>query len=327
MFKRILLPLDGSHNAERAIPIALRLARAYSGTITLLRVVNPNWPSPTQTSFAQELPAHARFEAEHYLVNLAKKDEFQGIQTEIQVPMGNETATILVNARPQKTDIILLNSHGYTGISRWMMGSVAEKVTRYAEVPVLLLRTQSALPLGPHPDPTQPLRILVPLDGSNYAAAALEPAAELVYALAASTKNAIHLVQTIDNTNALPTARNYLQAIATRIKQGEVAPFIARQQIPVTWSVAVSKDAADAIIRVAENGEDAENSGVFGACDMVAMSTHGMSGYPLWSLGSTTERVRIGTRLPMLIVRPAAIVEQEMHYRYAEPEAAVSETP
>ncbi|GLV59694.1 universal stress protein UspA [Dictyobacter sp. S3.2.2.5] len=323
MFRRILLPLDGSHQAERTVPIALRLARAYSGTIILLRVVNLNWPS--QASLAQELPANARFEAEQYLVRLAKKEEFQGIPTEIQVPTGNETATILVNAQKQKADIILLNSHGYSELTRWMMGSVAEKVTRYAEVPVLLLRGHSALPLGPHPDPTQPLRVLVPLDGSDYAASAIEPAAELIHALAASVNRAIHLVRTIDTTNELLTARHYLKDITARIRQGEVAPFISQQQIPVTWSVTVSKDAADSIIRVAENGEGVENSGIAGGCDLIAMSTHGMTGHPLWYLGSTTERVRIGTHLPMLIVRPAAIVEQETHLHRAEPEALVSD--
>ncbi|GCE06527.1 universal stress protein [Dictyobacter aurantiacus] len=325
MFRRILLPLDGSHHAERTVPIALRLARTYSGTIILLRVVNLNWPSSTQSNFAQELPAHARFEAEQYLVKLAKKEQFQGIATEIQVPTGNETAMILASAQKQKADIILLNSHGYSGLTRWMMGSVAEKVTRYAEVPVLLLHGHSALPLGPHPDPTQPLRVLVPLDGSDYAVSAIEPAAELVHALAASANRAIHLVRTIDTTNELQKARHYLQDITTRIRQGEIAPFIAQQQIPVTWSVAVSRDAADAIIRVAENGEGVENSGISGGCDLVAMSTHGITGHPLWYLGSTTERVRIGTHLPMLIVRPAAIVEQETHLHRAEPEALVSE--
>ncbi|GCE20548.1 universal stress protein [Dictyobacter kobayashii] len=324
MFKRILLPLDGSHHAERAIPIALRLARTYNGTIILLRVVNPSWFSSTQSGFTQDLPAHARFEAEQYLVKLTKKAEFQNIQTEIRVPEGNEASTILVTAERQGADIVILNSHGYTGLSRWTMGSVAEKVTRYAEMPILLLRDQSALPIGPHPDPTQPLRVLVPLDGSEHALAALEPAAEFIYALGTPAYSTIHLVRVIDSVDILSAARLYLQTIATRIKQGEVAPFIEQQQIPVTWSIAVSRDAADSIIRVSENGEDAGNSGIFGGCDMIAMSTHGLTSHPLWALGSTTERVRAGTKLPLLIIRPPAISKRPEAHQY-EPEVAISE--
>ncbi|GER90702.1 universal stress protein UspA [Dictyobacter vulcani] len=327
MFKRILLPLDGSYNAERVIPLALRLARMHAGTLILLRVVNLNLFSASQTSLAKELPAQAKFEAERYLVNLTKKAEFQGIQTEIQAPIGHEASTILEIVKRQQADIIILNSHGYTGLSRWNMGSVAEKVTRYAGVPVLLLRHQSALPLGPHPDPTQPLRILVPLDGSNHAAAALEPAADLIYALSTSANCAIHLVRVIHSTDTLHVARLYLQTITTSLKCGEIAPIVAQQQIPVTWSIAVNKDAADAIIRVAENGEDAENSGVFGACDLIAISTHGITSHPLWTLGSTTERVRGGSRLPMLIIRPSVTETQYAMLDQQEPKVAISETP
>ncbi|GCE30136.1 universal stress protein UspA [Dictyobacter alpinus] len=327
MAKRILLPLDGSQNAERALPLALRLARIHTGTVILLRVVNPGWITATKTSFAQQLPAQARFEAEKYLVTLTKKEMFQGIQTEILVPEGNEASTILATAEQQQADLIIVNSHGYTGLTRWTLGSVAEKVTRYAKVPVLLLRDQSALPLGHHPDPIQPLRILVPLDGSTYAAAALEPAAELIYALATSGNCAIHLVRVVDNTETLHIARLYLQTIATSLKQGEIAPIVARQQMPVTWSIAVNRDTADAIIRVAENGEDAENSGVAGGCDIIAISTHGITAHPLWTLGSTAERIRVGTHRPMLIIRPVDINKQNESGEQTEPETAVSETP
>ncbi|GCE11617.1 universal stress protein [Tengunoibacter tsumagoiensis] len=305
MFQRILVPLDGSERAERIVPVALRLARSNGGTIILLRVINPNQPLFSQTMPSQELLDEARAEAKDYLEALSRSEPFQGVRTEIVLPFGSAGATILTAAMLHHADIVIINSHGDTGMSRWVMGSVADKVTRYAEMPVLLFRDRSALPLGPHPDPSEPLRVLVPLDGSELATTALEPAAELLTMLSSATNNALHLIRAVDTREKLPAARDYLQAITARIESGQMVPIIARQQIAVTWSVAINADPADAIVRVAENGEDAENSGVFGGCDLVAITTHGLTGLPFWTMGSVTERVRAATQLPMLIIRPA----------------------
>jgi Universal stress protein UspA and related nucleotide-binding proteins len=325
MFQRILVPLDGSKNSERALPVALRLARSNEGTIILLHVVNTNWPSFAQTIYAQALPDKAKFEAEKYLTSLLKSDQFQGIRIKIIVPFGVEGAMILTTAKQQHADIIVISSHGYTGVSRWMVGSIADKVTRYAETPVLLLHGNSALPLGPHPDPAEPLRILVPLDGSIHAMTAIEPAAELVAALGGSSNKTLHLTHVIDDINQLQSSKYYLQRIATKLKQGEIAPIIAEKHLTVTWSVAVNTDTADAIIRLAEDGESMENSGVPGGCDIIAMSTHGLTGLSLWTLDSITERIRIGTPVPLLIIRPTTIDKSRENYHLYEPELHANE--
>jgi nucleotide-binding universal stress UspA family protein len=132
-------------------------------------------------------------------------------------------------------------------------------------------------------------------------------------------------VRVIDDSETLQSARYYLQTMAHRINAGEILPTISRQQILATWSVAVNTDVAEAILRVAEKGEDAEKSGVFGGCDLIALSTHGLTGLPLWSLGSITERVRVGTRLPLLIIRPTAM-RKSLEYRCSyDPEDVTSE--
>lgn len=86
-------------------------------------------------------------------------------------------------------------------------------------------------------------------------------------------------------------------------------PF-AHLNVSITWSVVFENDVAHAIIRMAENGEDAECAGVFGGCDLIAMATHGRGGLQHWVLGSITERVLGATKLPILIVRPDAVALQ-----------------
>jgi nucleotide-binding universal stress UspA family protein len=75
----------------------------------------------------------------------------------------------------------------------------------------------------------------------------------------------------------------------------------------VTWSIAVELDFASGLIRVAENGQDteeAEDAGLLGGCDLIAMATHGTTGIRRWALGNITERVLHGTKLPILVVHP-----------------------
>jgi nucleotide-binding universal stress UspA family protein len=102
--------------------------------------------------------------------------------------------------------------------------------------------------------------------------------------------------------NKLHKAKIYLNSIADQLREGPLSHL----DLSITWSVAVDTDVAHAIIRMAENGEDAEGAGVFGRCDLIAIATHGRSGLQHWVLGSITERVLGATKLPILVVRPEA---------------------
>ena len=154
------------------------------------------------------------------------------------------------------------------------------------------------------------------LDGSSHAKTAIEPAANLIAALAAPAQGALHLTRVVkpvasDDEEKDPEgrehfmhkAKRYLSSTVEHLREGLVAPAVADLKVPVTWSVAVDTDVASALIRVAENGEDAEGAGVFGGCDLIAMATHGSGGIQRWAMGSITERVLGATKLPLLIVR------------------------
>jgi nucleotide-binding universal stress UspA family protein len=298
MFQRILIPLDGSTRAERVIPVAARLAHASGGSVILVRVVSKSsglWPSVAQqTTLAQQVLAADLAQAERYLAGVATSPELEGVPTESEVRFGPTVSTILTVAAASQADLIVLCSHGYTGITRRIMGSVAEKLARDASMPVLVLREDGPVPGAAHRDASRPLRALVPLDGSAHAKAALEPAASLLAALAGSAPGVLHLVRVVQPVTtdieeggmltASAKARRYLSATAEHIRAGFVAPAAAK------------------LIRTAENAEATEGEEVLGDCDVIALATHGRDGLQRWVMGSVTEQVLRDTKLPLLVV-------------------------
>lgn len=323
MFKRILVPLDGSARAERALAVAARLARASSGSLILLQVVSyahDLWVGGLPPRTRPDSPlAPELTQAERYLAQVTEYPVLKAIPTEAVTLVGSPAHVILSVASSYQADLIVLCSHGYTGMTRWVMGSVAAKVARHALLPVLVLREGGSVPAGPHPDASHPLRVLVPLDGSAYAKSALLPAASLIAALAAPAHGALHLLRVVpppseDKTDnryaaALQKARGYLQQTVEHLREGWVASPAHLLNLTLTCSVAVETDVADAIVRVAENGEDAEGAGVFGGCDVIALASHGRSGLQRWAMGNVAERVLAATTLPLLIVRPPEMID------------------
>src|SRR5947209_11737242 len=319
MFQRILIPLDGSTRAERAIPVAARLAHASGGSVILVRVVSKSsglWPSVAErNTLAQRVLAADLAEAERYLGGVTTSPELEGVPTESVVRFGPTVSTILAVAAASQADLIAMCSHGYTGFKRRIMGSVAEKLAREAEVPVLVLREDGPVTGEAHPGATRPLRALVPLDGSAHAKAALEPAAYLLAALAGSAPGVLHLVRVVQPVTtdieeggmltASAKARRYLSATAEHIREGFVAPAVAQLNLDVTWSVAVDTYVAETLIRTAENAEAAEGrEEMLGNCDLIALATYGRDGLQRWVMASVTEQVLRDTKLPLLVVPP-----------------------
>ena len=325
MFHHILVPLDGSPRAERALPVAARLARFSDGTVVLLRVVSPSTEFVSypvvDAEMLQRLIDPDLEEAGNYLESIINVSSLANVHTETNMIIGQAAATILSLVDTQHIDLIVMCSHGYTGMKRWVLGSVAEKVAHHAPVPVLLLREGGPALVGTPPHAEGPLRALVPLDGSARAKAAIVPAAQLIAALSAPGPGALHLTRVIVLSEAakissserealMRKAKQYLSATVEHIHEGLVASPVADLKLAITWSVTIDDDIASGIIRVAQDGEDAEWAGVFGGSDVIAMATHGYSGLQRWAMGSVTERVLHGTRLPLLIVRPPDMLEK-----------------
>lgn len=320
MFKRILVPLDGAARAERAIPVAARLARASNGSVILLQVVTPPIDYGgylTQEPFLSESMIEMYLnEARSYLETLAKSEDLAGIGTRVEAIFGTPAQEIFALTQSRRVDLIVMTSHGRTGFTRWALGSVTHRVVHHSPVPVLVLRDDAPLPVDRPIDADHPLRALVPLDGSPLAETALEPAAYLIAALASPSISSLHLAQVVKlpstthdeefvakiGKEILDNAKTYLAAVKERLEE-----TLKQLNLTVTWSVAIDPDVADALIGMAENGAGEKEAKGLRGCDLIAMSTHGRSGWQRWTMGSVTERVLNAARVPLLVVRPQKV--------------------
>lgn len=313
MYKRILVPLDGSALAQRALPVAARLARTSGGSLTLVRVLSTepaSLPSaPGRPILTQTIGEADRTLAESYLKGIAASDLVKDLHVKTEVVVGLIAPSILSVAATQKADLIVICSHGFAGVSRWVLGSVAEKIARYSDIPVLVLREGGSIPVAQAPDTMQDLRILVPLDGSQFAEAAVEPAIELAAALSDSGKGIVRLMHAVHQTHETEAAtkageedgqanvrmaKAYLDTMSTRISNGGLAPEAVNHQPRITSTAVVENDVAQAIVQTAEQ-----------SADVIALSTHGSGGLQRWATGTITGRVLQATHQPVLVVRPS----------------------
>ncbi len=143
MYKRILLPLDGSPLAEQALPHTIAIAERFQSELILLQVIVP-LPRPPTTAEAAILRAEEATAVlvREYLEHVAASVQEHGITVQVITIEGRPHFQILQYAETNQVDMIVMCSRGQSGLSRWMIGSVADRVMRGANVPVLLLRAQ-----------------------------------------------------------------------------------------------------------------------------------------------------------------------------------------
>lgn len=147
MYKKILVPLDGSELAESALIHAIELANAFHAEVYLLQVVmhlsGTLAPYDIDYQFSETMRERAVSEAHDY-VNRVKNtynEQLKGGTFHVKVIEGIVVDTILDYAEFVQTDLIVMATHGRSGVSRWVFGSVAERVLRAAPCPVFLVRT------------------------------------------------------------------------------------------------------------------------------------------------------------------------------------------
>jgi nucleotide-binding universal stress UspA family protein len=155
MYRRILVPLDGSKLAECALPHAEALAKGCDTEKVILVSVTERVQGyrafeepgqPMGQRLAPEAFGKQEKQAQKYLGRIAKAMEAKGIKVDTEVLLGNPTEEIIIYAKHSRCDLIVISSHGRSGISRWTHGSVADRVFRGSPVPVLMVRAPGCQP-------------------------------------------------------------------------------------------------------------------------------------------------------------------------------------
>jgi nucleotide-binding universal stress UspA family protein len=296
-YRTILLALDGSFLAERAIRYAEHLARLASARLILLRAVEA-YPSPSGDALEAEIAAVQQ--GEEYLEAVEEQLNGSGaapLTVERKVVYGSAGEAILDAVRQQRPDLLVMATHGLTGLRRLLYGSVSDHVLRHVAVPLLLVPAWADMTW----EHTAPRRMLVPLDGSSFAEQALEPASQLARVLGAG----IVLLRVVGNagvsendqepSNRAPraTGTGPTDAVfeARRSLDGYAAWF---QRAGHTVEIEVEAGAAaETIARVAARRN----------VDAIAMATHGRSGVARVVLGSVAGGTLQRAQAPLLLVR------------------------
>lgn len=303
MFERILVPLDGSPRAELILSQLGRILRREDSEILLLRVVDV--PVAIGRLDLTSLRREEFETAQNYVHDLARRLAEKASKVHGRVAEGPEAQVILETARSEGSTLIAMSTHGRSGLARWLMGSVAEKVVRASDVPVLLVRSFRSRPGGdPEPATAEEIpfrKILVPTDGSP-ASMAVVASAEKFAQLYDSEVVVLHVEK---------------PPIVAGTEMGVLPPPrpTPSQEDPVTARALerfrhAGLRATALTVLGDPAGEIVDQSHAAGI-DLIAMATHGRSGLSRWVLGSVAERVLRHAGTPLLVVRGGAAKKKE----------------
>jgi nucleotide-binding universal stress UspA family protein len=298
VFKKIVVPLDGSKVAEQALSYAVDMVKAYNGELMLLRACDlPVGMIDYCGQAYYELQAQSQDDAERYLERVRQSLELDR-PVHTRTLLGHTSDSILAATEAYQADLVVMTSHGKSGIDRWLLGSVAESFARRSTCPVLVLRRgdEYAPPLGK--------KILVPLDGSELAEGVLP----LAMAMAKRADGEVVLLR----SHAPSLLRSYefaghdMYPHAEDAKTGESAPVVAKEYlaereeqlqknfIKARVSSRFSVDyAPEAILRTAEEEK----------VDLIAMTSHGATGIAKWVFGSVAEKILRHADCPILLLK------------------------
>ena len=290
--QKILVTLDGSEVAESVLPYIRSLAPSFGSHIDVMG------------SAMGRKDRRVNRLLEDYINRIASSLREECLKADPVVLYGSAADKILDHADKNNVDLIVMATHGRSGISRWWVGSVAEKVISAAKTPMLLVPAKKA---GKTETPGKLAisKIVVPLDGSDTGQAALPYAETLAREMGAS----ISLIQIIPSPGTMDPSIpggaywiKFVEAVNDTAKDylADIAKKLSNQGFQTTYEV-ITGDPAYKIVEYAEHAK----------ASLIAMSTHGRTGIARWVLGSVTDKVLHGAKTPVWIVRPPKMVISE----------------
>lgn len=289
-FKRapILVPVDYSEASLRAVRVALSVAPSPQD-VTILHVydemslIGVGWENliPKETKHEEGLTRMREWLTEHSI---------DGVKREVLI--GDAGLEIADYSKQQNIGLVVMPSHGYSGMKRLLLGSVTERVVRYCDCPVLVLRHDEceALPRATNWLPRK--KVLAPIDFSPSTPMALETAIELVDSR--TDIDAITVIPALDHIYGGMLGRG-TQTDGSRLEERQkyIERYLGEHDFDIVRAHAILGDPGTTIIKYAE-----EN-----AVDLIVIPSHGYHGVDRLVLGSTAERVLRHAECPVLILR------------------------
>jgi nucleotide-binding universal stress UspA family protein len=290
-YQKILVPLDGSELAEKALPYTKTIAKSKNSEVILFAV------SITTSGGRRD-----RLLKTYMDVN-AKSLKTNGIKVSISVAYGDVAEEIIEYADKNKVDLIIISTHGYSGIKRWMLGSVTQKVLYGTCTPILLVKSKS-----PEISNVKFKKILLPVDGSPFSEATFPYVEELIR----NTNAEVILVEVSEppmvpsygNRPINPTWVKYRDTLWAKLQQHASEYLEGVKSDLIKRGIKIKSQVVKC-----EVGETAHNIMQLAkkeTVDLVVIATHGRTGISRWVYGSVATRVVEESVQPILLIRPAA---------------------
>ena len=305
MYEKILVPLDGSQLSEVALPYAEELAGQLGSEITLLSV-------DEGVKDLQEVTIQSYLEktVQSITEKAARFSSQPGITSAIKAKAvnlsGRPAEKIVEYADAENIGLIVLSTHGRSGIMRWALGSVSDKVMRASTRPVMLIRAK-----GSNTDIQKEgllRKLVIPLDGSKEAEAVIPHIEEL----ASKLKLEVILVQVL--ARGFMTLSTYFPLTDQQIESDKTVAITYLNNIGVQLKekgiTVIVEEKTGIEIRFGNPAEEIMQLADEKHADIIAMTTHGRSGVGRRVFGSVAERILREGNIPLLLVRaPGAKIE------------------
>ncbi len=305
MYSKILVPLDGSRIAEQVLPLANLLAGAFKIPVNLLNVfdsVPPQFADPGRGLFETQLTASYRTSAVDYLEKAGAALKRSGVTISCEAHEGNAADQIINLAEVDANTMIAMVTHGRSGLGRWVMGSVTDKVIHGASNPLLIVHAQDEA--NSIPD-AKLETLVVPLDGSALAdrvlphVIALATTLNLKVILVRVTASVDDYYRYVDISSAAVMNTDRFDEYA-REAEAQAASYLSKVKESLTQKGVssveeqlISGNTSNSLLDLVQATPNS----------MVAITTHGRSGVERWVMGSVTDRLVRHSGSPVLVIR------------------------
>jgi nucleotide-binding universal stress UspA family protein len=308
MFDRILVPLDGSLLAECVLSHTVAIASAFKSKAMLLRVLDQDQQRVSPQLFDLLNWQIYKTEAVQYLEKIDTQLQKSGLLIEAVVQEGLTAESIIGFARDQGLKLVILSSHGHSGVSQWGISSIAQKIILSAPASVLIVRAHQ--PSSSEITEQAYKQILVPLDGSRRA----ENTLPIITHLARYHKSQIHIVHIVttpEMARQMPPAREDID-LSNRIVARNREEAI-RYLEQVRLSSCLNGISVQTHLLTSDNAPAALHGFVEQkSIELVALNAHGYSGNNQWPYGNMVNNFILYSKVPLLIVQDLPTKEEHI---------------